>query len=93
MSFQKEYFQHIFGIFMGTNLAPILANLQLAMLEKELKNKCANNKKLKWPTLFQWCIDDGFARMEGKKQMLCIEEKFNKLRKEKDVIFWKEIEA
>ena len=27
MSFDKEYFQQIFGIIMGTNLAPILANL------------------------------------------------------------------
>ena len=27
MSFDKEYFQQFFGIIMGTNLAPILANL------------------------------------------------------------------
>ena len=32
MSFDKEYFQQFFGIIMGTNLAPILANLYWAML-------------------------------------------------------------
>ena len=37
MTFDKEYFQQIFGIIMGTNLAPILANLYLAMLQEELK--------------------------------------------------------
>ena len=36
MTFDKEYFQQIFGIIMGTNLAPILANLDLAMLQEEL---------------------------------------------------------
>ena len=44
MSFDKEYFQQIFGIIMGTNLAPILANLYLAMLQNELKNKCVHDK-------------------------------------------------
>ena len=29
MTFDKEYFQQIFGIIMGTNLAPILANLAI----------------------------------------------------------------
>ena len=52
MTFDKEYFQQIFGIIMGTNLAPILANLYLAMLQEELKKKCANDQKLKWPKLF-----------------------------------------
>jgi len=31
MTFDKEYFQQIFRIIMVTNLAPILANLYLAM--------------------------------------------------------------
>ena len=44
MSFNKEYFQQIFGIIMGTNLAPILANLYLAMLQEELKEKCGHDK-------------------------------------------------
>ena len=39
MSFDKEYFQQIFGIIMGTTLAPILANLYFAMLQEELKKK------------------------------------------------------
>ena len=67
MSFDKEYFQQIFGIIMGTNLAPILANLYLAMLQNELKNKCVNDKKLKWPIFFQRFIDDGLVS--------CMEEK------------------
>ena len=45
MTFNKEYFQQIFGIIMGTNLAPILANLYLAMLQEELKNKCKHDLK------------------------------------------------
>ena len=65
MTFDKEYFQQIFGIIMGTNLAPILANLYLAMLQEELKKKCVNDQKLKWPKLFLRFIDDGFGIMEG----------------------------
>ena len=52
MTFEKEYFQQIFGRIMGTNLAPILANLYLAMLQEELQKKCVNDQKLKWPKLF-----------------------------------------
>ena len=52
MEFDKESFEQIFGIIMGTNLAPILANLYLAMLQEELKKKCKHDAKLKWPTLF-----------------------------------------
>ena len=58
MTFDKEYFQQIFGIIMGTNLAPILANLYLAMLQEELKKKCTHDFKLKWPKLFLRFIDD-----------------------------------
>ena len=68
MTFDKEYFQQIFGIIMGTNLAPILANLYLAMLQEELKKKCKYDTKLKWPSLFLRFIDDGFGIMEGTKQ-------------------------
>ena len=35
MSFYKEYFEQIFGIIMGTNIAPILANIYMALLENE----------------------------------------------------------
>ena len=68
MTFDKEYFQQIFGIIMGTNLAPILANLYLAMLQEELKKRCVHDKKLKWPVLFQRFIDDGFGIINGRKQ-------------------------
>ena len=69
MTFDKEYFQQIFGIIMGTNLAPILANIYLAMLQEELKNKCKQDINLKWPTLFLRFIDDGFGIIEGTKKM------------------------
>ena len=38
---------------MGTNVAPILANLYVAMLENELQAKCRNDPKLKLPVLFK----------------------------------------
>ena len=37
MEFQKVFYKQILGIVMGTNLAPILANIYMAMLEEELK--------------------------------------------------------
>ena len=37
MAFDREYFQQVFGIIMDTNLATILANLYLAILQEELK--------------------------------------------------------
>ena len=52
MTFDKEYFQQIFGIIMGTNLAPILANLYLAMLEQELETIC-KMKTIKCPTFYK----------------------------------------
>ena len=39
MEFHGEYFQQIFGIIMGTNVAPIIANLYLAKLEKIFERK------------------------------------------------------
>ena len=36
LEFRGEYFLQIFGIIMGTNVAPILANLYIAKLEKIL---------------------------------------------------------
>jgi hypothetical protein len=74
---------------MGTNLAPILANLYLAMLQEELKKKCAHDKKLKWPTLFQRFIDDGFGIMEGrKKDVEYWINQFNGLRKTITINKW-----
>ena len=42
MKFQEEFFMQIMGIVMGTNLAPILANIymHMAMLEEELYIVC-----------------------------------------------------
>ena len=67
MSFDGEYFQQIFGVIMGTNVAPILANIYMAKLELLLKEKCKTDVKLKWPALFKRFIDDGFGIMEGNK--------------------------
>ena len=69
MTFDGEYFQQIFGIIMGTNVAPILANIYMAYLEQILKEKCKMDPKLKWPCLFKRFIDDGFGiiTMEGNK--------------------------
>ena len=39
MTFDGEYFQQIFGVIMGTNVAPILANIYMATLETYLKKK------------------------------------------------------
>ena len=50
---------------MGTNLAPILANIYMAMLEEELIIIC-KNKNIKWPRMFKRFID-GFGIMRGNK--------------------------
>ena len=52
MTFNGEYFQQIFGVIMGTNVAPILANIYLAKLEQILFEKSKNDSKLIWPILF-----------------------------------------
>ena len=50
---------------MGTNVAPILANIYLAKLEIFLKDKCKTDKKLVWPIMFKRFIDDGFGVTKG----------------------------
>ena len=45
ITFDSEYFQQFFWIIMGTNLAPIVANLYSAMLQEELKKKYGHDKK------------------------------------------------
>ena len=65
MEFHGEYFQQIFGIIMGTNVAPILANLYLAKLEKFLKEITKNDPKMVWPIIFKRFIDDGFGITKG----------------------------
>ena len=45
---------------MGTNVAPILTNIYMALLENELKMKCKSDPKLSWPVLIKRFFDDGF---------------------------------
>ena len=73
MSFDREYFHQLFGIIMGTNnVAPILANIYMAMLENEVHQKCKNDPKLKWPILFKRFIVDGFVGFDDTKKKLDI---------------------
>ena len=53
---------------MGTNVAPILANLYLAKLEKILKEKTKHDPKLIWPKVFKRYIDDGFGITKGSRK-------------------------
>ena len=39
MSCDNKYFQKIFGIITGTNIAPIRTNIYVAMLENKLRKK------------------------------------------------------
>jgi len=43
-----------FGIAMGTALAPVLANICLAIMNKEFKNKCQSESHppTEWPEFF-----------------------------------------
>ena len=43
---------------MGTNLAPILANIYMATLKGELYSIC-KNKNIIWPEMYKRFIDDG----------------------------------
>ena len=61
MTFDGEFFQQIFGLIMGTNVAPILTNMYMATLENELKVKCETDSKLIWPVLFKRFIDDSLV--------------------------------
>ena len=82
MTFDGEFFQQIFGLIMGTNVAPILTNIYMAMLENELKVKCETDPKLIWPVLFKRFIDDGFGITKGvREDVVYWIEKFNELRK------------
>ena len=75
-----ENFTQIFGIAMGTNVAPILANLYLAMLEHKLKEQTKNDPKMIWPSLWRRFIDDGFGVIKGhKKDVEYFVHKFNSM--------------
>ena len=65
MEFHGEYFQQFFGIIMETTVAPFIAILYLAKLEKKLKDKSINDPKTVWPIFFRWYIDDGFGITKG----------------------------
>jgi hypothetical protein len=52
---------------MGTNIAPIIANLFLAMLENILKEKTKDDPNMIWPVLWKRFIDDGFGVIKGSK--------------------------
>ena len=69
MEFNSEYFQQMFGIIMGTIVAPILANLYLAKLEKILKEKTKHDPKLIWPKVFKRYIDYRFGITKGSKDV------------------------
>ena len=45
MTLYGEYFQHILGVIMGKNVAPILANNYMARLEKLLLENVKRTKK------------------------------------------------
>ena len=61
MSFEWEYFQQNVGIIMGTDVAPVLANVYMAMLENELCRKCVSDPNKKWPICLKRFIDVGFG--------------------------------
>jgi len=80
MKFQEEFFLQIMRIVMGINLAPILANIYMAMLEEELYITCTR-KNIIWPEMFKRFIDDGFGIIKSnKKQFSRWVEEFNNLR-------------
>ena len=65
---------------MGTNLAPILTNIYMAMLEEELYIIC-KKKNIVWPKMFKRFIDDGFGVIKSnKKEFVLWVNEFNCLR-------------
>ena len=68
MEFRGEYFLQIFGIIMGTNVAPILANLYLAKLKKNLKEKPNIIQNQYGHFFFKRYIYDGFGITKGSKK-------------------------
>ena len=83
MKFQEDFFMQILGIVMGTNLAPILTNIYMAILAmKEEMYIICKNKNIKWPKMFKRFIDDGLGGIKSnKKEFLLWVNEFNCLRK------------
>ena len=69
MKFQEDFFMQILGIVMGTNLAPILTNIYMAMLEEELYVIC-KNKNITRPKMFKRFIDDGFGVIKSNEKRM-----------------------
>ena len=70
--FQEEFFLQILGIVMGTNLAPILANIYMAMLE-ELYIICKNKNKI-WPEFYKKKnFLNGFFEFNSRRENLFID--------------------
>ena len=67
--FNREYFQQFFGIIMGTNVAPILANLYLAILEQDLEIICSAIN-IQCASFYKRFIADGFGIFIGTKKHL-----------------------
>ena len=51
---------------MGTNLAPIIANIYMAMLEEELHIICIR-KGIIWSEMFKRFVDGGFGIIKSNK--------------------------
>ena len=74
---------------MGTNLAPILTNIYMAVLEEEMYIIC-KNKNITWPKMFKRFIDDGFGVIKSnKKEFLLWVNEFNCLRENILIDKWK----
>ena len=69
MEYKQMVFKQIFGIAMGTPLAPVLANLYLAFLERILKEK-STEANIIWPLLYKRFIDDCFIVYQGDRAQL-----------------------
>ena len=68
MTVDGEYFQQIFGVMMGTNVAPILATIYMAKLENLLQEKSKSNRKIICSVLLQRFIKYHFGITEANKE-------------------------
>ena len=66
MKFQEDVFMQILGIVMGTNLAPMLTDIYMAILDKELSIICTE-KNITWPKMFKRSTDDEFGVIKSNK--------------------------
>ena len=79
MKFQCEFYMQILGIVMGTNLAPILANIHGNARRSIIYYMYTKN--ITWHKMFKIFIDDGFGIIKSnKKQFSRWVNEFNNLR-------------